>query len=406
MVSGSAASGSRPSVRHQAVELPPGGAVGAAGAVAAGAGGVDRGAAGQLLDLGGAGGAVGHGERAEQGGLQDQGACHRRAGGAVAPGGGGVAARARAGGRPWRGRVGGTVSGRAGADDRRPAGSRSGESVMAARLERLFSVRKAGLSDGTLSSRSRASVSGRTAARENTTKSRTDLARIGADRPCCPNEINRLGETPRWPADTRVSPTGRRCTTVLRPAWEDTPDETDADRRGTARGRRPAATTAASPDAWLPGTELPRLLGPLCAATDALARLDARAAAAADAVRDGLIARMAFAEAAGWLAHAHAWVHPLDLSLRALGPHRQHRARRGRAPVTAALPQTFAGPAEPSRLGRSAVRRDGRRRPRHRRGAGTRPPAAPAGRQTPARPSFASATASGRDARRRSAPAG
>ena len=55
------------------VELPPGGAVGAAGAVAAGAGGVDRGAAGQLLDLGGAGGAVGHGERAEQGGLQGQG---------------------------------------------------------------------------------------------------------------------------------------------------------------------------------------------------------------------------------------------------------------------------------------------------------------------------------------------
>ena len=43
------------------------------------------------------------------------------------------------------------------------------------------------------------------------------------------------------------------------------------------------------------------------------------AAAAPDAVRDGLRARMATAEAAGWLAHAHAWVHPLDLSLRAAG---------------------------------------------------------------------------------------
>ena len=53
--------------------LAPGRAVGAAGAVAAGAGGVDRGAAGELLELGGAGGAVGHGERAEQGGLQGQG---------------------------------------------------------------------------------------------------------------------------------------------------------------------------------------------------------------------------------------------------------------------------------------------------------------------------------------------
>jgi hypothetical protein len=41
-------------------------------------------------------------------------------------------------------------------------------------------------------------------------------------------------------------------------------------------------------------TDLPALLGPLYAATEALARFDARAAA----VRDGLIARLAFAEAA------------------------------------------------------------------------------------------------------------
>ncbi len=31
----------------------------------------------------------------------------------------------------------------------------------------------------------------------------------------------------------------------------------------------------------------------------------------------GLLARLALTEAAGWLAHAHAWVHPLDLALRA-----------------------------------------------------------------------------------------
>ena len=55
---------------------------------------------------------------------------------------------------------------------------------------------------------------------------------------------------------------------------------------------------------------------------------------------------MAVAEAAGWLAHAHAWVHPLDLALRALGL----TAPTALAAVGAghrALPQTFAGPAEP-----------------------------------------------------------
>ena len=50
-----------------------------------------------------------------------------------------------------------------------------------------------------------------------------------------------------------------------------------------------------------------------------LARLDARAAAAGEAIRQGLIARMAFAEAACWLAYAHAWVHPLNLCLCELG---------------------------------------------------------------------------------------
>ena len=82
---------------------------------------------------------------------------------------------------------------------------------------------------------------------------------------------------------------------LLRPSWQDTPDETDADRHGTWRPR-PAIVPAPlpGPDAWLSGAALAGLLVPLCAATDALARLDARAAAApADAVRDGLRARMA-----------------------------------------------------------------------------------------------------------------
>ena len=55
---------------------------------------------------------------------------------------------------------------------------------------------------------------------------------------------------------------------------------------------------------------------------------------------------MATAEAAGWLAHAHAWVHPLDLSLRAAGL----TASTALAAVghgERSLPQTFAGPADP-----------------------------------------------------------
>ena len=134
---------------------------------------------------------------------------------------------------------------------------------------------------------------------------------------------------------------------LLRPSWQDTPDETDTDRRATWRPR-PATGPAPSPgpDTWLSSTALAGLLVPLCAATDALARLDARAAAAPDAVRDGLRARMATAEAAGWLAHAHAWVHPLDLSLRAAGL----TASTALAAVghgARSLPQTFAGAADP-----------------------------------------------------------
>jgi hypothetical protein len=133
----------------------------------------------------------------------------------------------------------------------------------------------------------------------------------------------------------------------FRPAWEDTEDETDTDRLGIVRGRRPSATNrSGGPAAWLPDADLRALLGPLCAATDMLARLDARAVAAPAAVREGLIARMAVAEAAGWLAHAHAWVHPLDLALRDLGL----TASTALAAVGAGhrvLPQTFAGPAEP-----------------------------------------------------------
>jgi hypothetical protein len=58
------------------------------------------------------------------------------------------------------------------------------------------------------------------------------------------------------------------------------------------------------------------LLRPLAEAEDVLSRLDALAGAAAPAVQAGLAARMALAEAAGWLAVEEIWVHPRDLALR------------------------------------------------------------------------------------------
>jgi hypothetical protein len=128
---------------------------------------------------------------------------------------------------------------------------------------------------------------------------------------------------------------------LLRPAWEDTEDETDSDRRPTRTRRLPGAAPA-----WLDREDLATLLVPLCEAIDALARLDARAAAAEAAVRDGLLARMAYLEAAGFLAHTHAWVHPIDLALRDLGLTAPTALAALGAPHRS-LPQTFASTSLP-----------------------------------------------------------
>lgn len=61
------------------------------------------------------------------------------------------------------------------------------------------------------------------------------------------------------------------------------------------------------------------MLVSLIAAQDALARLEAEAACAPEPLREGLAARLALREAAGWLAHHGSWVHPVDLALREAG---------------------------------------------------------------------------------------
>ena len=121
----------------------------------------------------------------------------------------------------------------------------------------------------------------------------------------------------------------------LRPTWDETEDETDIDLR------RPQARPAGLQDQSVPADAWGALLVPLCAATDALARLDARTEAAATAIRDGLIARLAYLDAAGFLAHAHAWAHPLDLALRERGL-TASAALAAAGAADRALPQTVA----------------------------------------------------------------
>jgi len=75
-----------------------------------------------------------------------------------------------------------------------------------------------------------------------------------------------------------------------------------------AQRRRPAG-----------GADTHPLLQPLAEAQDAVARLEASAAAASPGVAAGLRARVAYREAAGWLAHTHTWVHARDLALRDAG---------------------------------------------------------------------------------------
>src|SRR4051812_17530112 len=96
----------------------------------------------------------------------------------------------------------------------------------------------------------------------------------------------------------------------LRPVWAD--DAADLDtpplHRPTGSPPRPrrAAATATSE----------ALLAPLAHAAAALARLDAAAEAASPAVQQGLIARLTYAEAAGWLASQGITAHPVSLALR------------------------------------------------------------------------------------------
>ena len=71
-----------------------------------------------------------------------------------------------------------------------------------------------------------------------------------------------------------------------------------------------------------------------------MARLEAAAAAASAPVRDGLGARLAFREAAGWLAQQGHWIHPVDLALRDAGLTGSYAAARLGQRLPSVLPAT------------------------------------------------------------------
>src|SRR5882724_9477590 len=74
---------------------------------------------------------------------------------------------------------------------------------------------------------------------------------------------------------------------------------------------------------------------------DRLARLAAEAALAAGPVLEGLLARVAIREAAGWLAHHGNWVHPVDLALREAGVTGSYTAAELGMRLPSVLPATF-----------------------------------------------------------------
>jgi len=118
--------------------------------------------------------------------------------------------------------------------------------------------------------------------------------------------------------------------------WWRPPWETDDDAALEPPGPPPLRKPAAEPDHTHP------LLAPLARAQDAAARLEARAGAASPAVAEGLRVRMAYREAAGWLSHAHIWIHPQDLALRDAGLTGSYGVAAGAGRLEGELPATTA----------------------------------------------------------------
>jgi hypothetical protein len=92
------------------------------------------------------------------------------------------------------------------------------------------------------------------------------------------------------------------------------------------------------------------LLLPLSQAQNGVARLEASVATASSAVAEGIRARTAYGEAAGWLAHVGTWIHPSDLALRDSGLTGSYLAAMRSGVLQAHLPSMAAMGTTPELL--------------------------------------------------------
>src|SRR5271166_3066269 len=118
---------------------------------------------------------------------------------------------------------------------------------------------------------------------------------------------------------------------LFEPPWE-TEEQADLEPPSPSRTHQPVV----GPDYGHP------LLQPLALAQEALTKLETRAETASPAVCEGLLARMSYREAAGWLGYAHVWIHPHDLALHDRGLTSSYGAAFRAGRLNAEIPATTA----------------------------------------------------------------
>lgn len=119
-----------------------------------------------------------------------------------------------------------------------------------------------------------------------------------------------------------------------RPYWLPDPDSDDTEELDPFLPTKPKRS---------PETEMHHpLLLPLSRALNAVARLEASVATSSPAVAEGIRARTAYREAAGWLSHVNTWIHPNDLALRDSGVTGNYIAAQRRGDLKVHLPSMAA----------------------------------------------------------------
>ena len=128
----------------------------------------------------------------------------------------------------------------------------------------------------------------------------------------------------------------------FRSVWADADEDLDQGASAFPEHRPPSLKPITAAEA-----AKPVLLKALSDVEFRLGRLDAMASVASSSVREGLIARIGFREAAGWLTQASQWIDPIDLALRADGLTENLTAAAKVGNLASALPVTLEHSGEP-----------------------------------------------------------